>query len=206
MFDVTPHIQAKSDQLNADDLVGGPITVQITHANQGGAEQPVILRISGGHMPWKPSKTALRVLVAAWGTDAGAWVGRWVTLYRDSAVKWAGVAVGGIRVSALSHIDQPITLSLAETRGQKKTWRVDVIRPANQKQAGAPTADLDALLVDAALTTEDVDRWLASKKKPALAGVTPEQRAALATTLAGNPKLLDAIRALIPATDADFPE
>jgi len=129
-FDITPHIKARSDQLNADDIIGGPITVTITGATKGSREQPVILAIDGGHQPWKPCKTALRVLAAAWGTDALVWVGRQVKLHRDPSVRWSGVEVGGIRPSALSHIDKPLTLSLAVSRGKKAQVRVGVLRPA----------------------------------------------------------------------------
>lgn len=49
--------------------------------------------------PWKPAKSALRVLAAIWGGNAAKWIGMSCTLYNDETVTWAGVAVGGIRVS-----------------------------------------------------------------------------------------------------------
>lgn len=196
-MDITPFIKAKSDQLNADDLLGGPITVQIERVTQGNREQPVVIHISGGHMPWKPSKTALRVLAHAWGTDTKPWVGRWMTLYRDETVRWAGEEVGGIRIKALSHITEDISLSLAESRGKKKNQRVAVLK--NPAQKGAPTADLGKLLADAGLSAEDVDRWLAANGKPALAEGTDASRARLAGYLAEDPARIEAIRALIPA-------
>ena len=53
--DITPFIQAKSDQLNADDLIGGPITARITNVRvTGGDQQPVTVELDGGHKPWKP--------------------------------------------------------------------------------------------------------------------------------------------------------
>lgn len=196
-MDISPFIKAKSDQLNADDLLGGPITVQIERVTQGSRDQPVVIHISGGHMPWKPSKTALRVLAHAWGTKTGPWEGRWLTLYRDETVKWAGEEVGGIRIKAMSHITEDISLSLTESKGKKKNQRVAVLKAPAQK--GAPTADLGKLLTDADLTTADVDRWLAANGKPALAEGTDASRATLAGWLAGDPARLEAIRALIPA-------
>lgn len=118
-MNVADFIKAKSDQLNADDLVGGPITVKIEAVKKGTADQPVFVKISGGHQPWKPCKTSLRVLAAIMGTDTTKWVGHWVELYRDPHVKWAGVEVGGIRIKALSAIDEPTMLQLTETRGKK---------------------------------------------------------------------------------------
>ena len=56
-LDFAESLSAKSDQLNADNLAGGPITVQITGARVARSEdQPLSLRLSGGHMPWKPCK------------------------------------------------------------------------------------------------------------------------------------------------------
>lgn len=194
-LDMSPFIKAKSDQLNADDLVGGEITVQIREVRRtGSAEQPIAIVIDGGHMPVKPSKTMLRVLCAAWGTDGSKWSGRWMRLYRDSSVKWAGAAVGGIRVRALSHIAEPMTLSLAEAKGKKKVERVDVLREADCRQNGAATASLDGLLSDAGLTLDDVDRWRAANGKGPVADLSDGERATFAAWLAGNPARIDAIR------------
>ena len=195
-LDITPYIKAKSDRLNADDLVGGDITVQIVGVRKVSGEQPIQIQISGGHMPWHPSKTALRVLSAkeAWGTDASTWVGRWIRLYRDATVKWAGAAVGGIRIRAMSHIAAPFSLSLAESQKSKKIERVLVLAPNEYATTGKATASLDALLSDAGLTPDDVDRWGASKGLAPLATWRDNERAALAVDLASKPALMDEIR------------
>lgn len=196
-MNIADTIVAKSDQLNADDLVGGPITVQIQGASRGAVDQPVVIKITGGHQPWKPCKTTRRILVAAWGPETDAWLGRWVTLHRDERVKWAGEEVGGIRIAAMSHIDERgQTLSLAISKGKKSTHHVKFLR--DPKQYGAPTAKLADVLGDAELTEADFDRWRAAEGKPLHADLTGDQRAALAVWLAADPKRLDAIRALIP--------
>jgi hypothetical protein len=128
-------IVAKSDQLNADDLISGPITVQLTSISVKRGEQPVTIGISGGHQPWKPCKTTLRVLVFAWGDDYPNWVGRSITLYLDPEVKWGGVKVGGIRIAAMSHIPKRIELSLAETKGKKVTHRIEVLKATSPQSA-----------------------------------------------------------------------
>jgi hypothetical protein len=207
-LDVSEFLKAKSDQLNADNLIGGPITVQITGVKvPGGKEQPVVISISGGHMPYKPCLTMRRLLTLAWGTADGAlWVGRWMTLYRDPTVPSPDGTrnAGGIRISALSHIDGPRTHNLTESRGRKKPWTVQPLTTPSQK--GAPTADLNALLADAGLTVEDVDRWREKAKKPPLATLTDDERAKFAGWLGGNPKNLDAIRALIPSETSETAE
>ena len=130
-FDFGETLTAKSDQLNADDLVGGPITVQITDAKRGDSpEQPLVLRLSGDHRPWKPCKTARRILAACVGsTNTGALIGRWVRLYRDPDVTWAGKAVGGIRVDGMSGIDRPVTIALALNKKAKAEHRITPLKP-----------------------------------------------------------------------------
>lgn len=123
MVDVSRTIEAKSDQLNADDLIGSPRTVKITKvsADTSSTEQPIVINYEGDNgKPFKPCKTVRRLLVGVWGSSGLDYVGRSMTLYRDSSVKWGGMEVGGIRVSHMSHIDKPVTIALTATRGNKK--------------------------------------------------------------------------------------
>ena len=146
--DISPFIIAKSDQLNADDLIAGPITVRITNVRvTGGDQQPVTVELDGGHKPWKPCKTTMRVLAALWGPRAGEWVGRMVRLYRDPAVKYGGVEVGGIRISGMSHIDKPKVLTLSSSKKTKTEYRIDVLRaaPASPPMPAAHASDRNAL-------------------------------------------------------------
>lgn len=138
-MDMTDTIIPKSDQLNAEDLLTGPRTVTITEVRTGSAEQPVDIVTAefGPGRPFKPSKTVRRILVAAWGKQAAAYVGRRLTIYRDANVKWGGQAIGGIRVSHMSHIDKPLTIALTETRGKRFSW---VIQPLTDESAPATTA------------------------------------------------------------------
>ena len=171
-FDFGETLVAKSDQLNADDLVGGPITVQITDAKRGDSpEQPLVLRLSGDHRPWKPCKTARRILAACVGsTNTGALIGRWVRLYRDPDVTWAGKAVGGIRVDGMSGMDKPITIALALNKKAKAEHRIVPLKPPTADKPAppaAPLADLAALLDSHGLTVADLDQQAADGGKPA---------------------------------------
>tara|TARA_R110000850_G_C9996087_1_gene467941 strand:- start:3454 stop:3987 length:534 start_codon:yes stop_codon:yes gene_type:complete len=116
-------IKPKSDQLNADDLLTGPITVTINDVSRGTADQPVFLALDG-LMPYKPCKTMRRVLVTAWGINGKDWIGRSLTLYCDPSVKFGGVALGGIRISHLSHINGSINMMLTASRGRKSQFIV----------------------------------------------------------------------------------
>lgn len=126
MNDMASAIIPKSDQLNADDLLAGPMTIKITGVTvRGGQEQPVSIHYEGDNgKPYKSCKSMNRVLVAAWGPDSSKYAGRSLTLYCDPKVKWGGMEVGGIRISHMSDIDEPMTMALTVTRANKKPFTV----------------------------------------------------------------------------------
>lgn len=121
--DLSSTIKPKSDQLNADDLLTGPITVKITDVKGGTVEQPVHIYIEG-QQPYKPCKGMRRVLINAWGKNGKEWIGKSATLFCNPDVKWAGVALGGIEISHLSHISKPSTMMLTKARGRKSGFTV----------------------------------------------------------------------------------
>ncbi len=142
-------IKTKSDQLNADDLVGGAVDVVITGVRRGSADQPIIIDIAG-HMPFKPCKTVRRILIKGWGDNGHAWVGKSMKLYNDPTVKWAGVAIGGIRVSHMSDI-QPFNIALNASAKHKLNHQIQLLVPEdftpviNQFNAAATQEERDTL-------------------------------------------------------------
>ena len=131
-MDLTPTITAKSDQLNADDLISGAITIKVTGI-KGTSEptQPIAIGYEGDNgKPYKPCKSMRRVLVAAWGANGAEYVGRSMTLYRDNDVSFGGIKVGGIRISHMSHIDAPLTMALTVTRASRKPYTVGKLEVA----------------------------------------------------------------------------
>jgi hypothetical protein len=125
-LNVTKAMSAKSDQLNADDLIAGPRVIRIRDVQDRGGEQPIWIFFDGDdNKPWKPSKTALRTLAAIWGEDAMKWVGMHCEIYNDEAVTWAGQAVGGIRVSKMEGLSSARVLKLTKTRGKKAAVTIE---------------------------------------------------------------------------------
>jgi hypothetical protein len=125
--DMSQFIAARSDQMNADDLLDAPRTITVTKvsATPDSAEQPVSIHYEGdGGKPFKPCKTVRRIMVGIWGKDASQYVGRSMTLYRDPTVAFGGMQVGGIRVSHMSHMDGEKTVALMVTRGRKAPFKV----------------------------------------------------------------------------------
>lgn len=118
-------ITPKSDQMNADDLIAGPVTITLTGVTRGTAEQPIKLAYQGDNgKPYMPCKSMRRVMIHAWTDDGRAWVGKSMTLYSDPEVSFGGVKVGGIRISHLSHIPRQLDIALTTTRGKRKPYSV----------------------------------------------------------------------------------
>lgn len=118
-------IAPKSDQLNADDLIAGTITVKIMGIRRGSRDQPVIMDIDGGYQPYKPCLSMRRVMIAAWGDNGNLWVGKSLTLYNDPTVKFGKVAMGGIRISHMSGIKETLNIMLTTTRARRSNYRVE---------------------------------------------------------------------------------
>lgn len=140
MTDMAPTIVAKSDQWNAEDFVTGPQTFTIREVKIKQGEQPVNIFLNGSDKAYRPCKSMCRVLVHAWGRDAKNYVGKSLTLFTDPTVKWAGVEIGGIRISHLSHISGEMQVPLTVTRQSKKLFSVSPLQVTNQ----AAPVDLEA--------------------------------------------------------------
>jgi hypothetical protein len=207
MNDMSAVIAPKSDQMNADDLIAGPRTIIITGVDiRPGTEQPVSVHFEDdGGKPYKPCKSMMRVMVHAWGPDAGKYPGHGMTLYRDEGVTWAGMKVGGIRISHMTGIQREMAMALTATKGNKKMFTV---RPlAKPAPSGAPEpqpeaprkptvtdwlnalgADLeaapDAEAVDAIVARPDVQKALDRLQNGALERLNAMTKAALDRTAA----------------------
>lgn len=133
--EVLASIVPRSDQINADDLIAsGPITVTVEGVKRGDKDQPIIISLEGYDRGFRPCKSMHRVLIATWSDDPKRWVGQKLTIFTDPDVKYAGVKVGGIRISHASGIDRPKTFMLTQKRGQKAEV---VIHPI---EASAPSS------------------------------------------------------------------
>jgi hypothetical protein len=148
-MDMTPTLEAKSNQLTSDDLIAGPKTIVVTKVAAGNNEQPVAISYEGDQgKPWYPCKSMRRVLVAAWGADAKGYIGRSMTLFRDPEVSYGGIKVGGIRISHLSDLDSPLSIALTVTRQKRSPYKVQPLKapaPAPAPDTAAPTPAAAAL-------------------------------------------------------------
>jgi hypothetical protein len=168
-MDMMETVIPKSDQLNADDLIGGKtMTIKITKACvKKGDDQPAILNFDGDNgKPYKPCKSMRRVLIEIWGKDSAGYVGKAMTLYCDQKVKFGGVEVGGIRISHMSGLTAPRTLALTATKANKKPFTVKPLAEATPPKA-QPAKEIDTVVkaageAAAAQRVEAYTAWLAT--------------------------------------------
>ena len=156
MTDISQTVVPKSDQMNADDLIGGSITVKVSKVTVNASDQPVSVHYEGGDgRPFKPCKSMRRVLILAWGSDGDNYVGRSMTLFNDPKVKWAGSEIGGIRISHMSHIESKLRMMLTETRGKKAPFTVEpLVIEAGNAMTDDQFADFNTAISDAATMPE----------------------------------------------------
>lgn len=138
--DISKTIAAKSDQLNACDIMAAPITVKVLAVSVSNEDQPVSITIDGGYRPFKPCLTVRRILAKLWGTSSKQWIGHSMTLYCDESVMWAGEPAGGIRVSHVTGIESQQSVI---TRASKHKTMSYIITPLTVELPAYTDADIE---------------------------------------------------------------
>lgn len=157
-FTMKDVIAAKSDQLNAIDLVGGPMILEITavRIEHDGKGFKLVINYAGDNgKPYKANKSMSRILAdqKAWGMDENTYVGKFIEVFREPTVIYGGKQEGGIRISRISGIERAVEFKIVITRGKTETI---VVRPLvagvdyNAAQTVAP-----------AVTDEEIDGAMA---------------------------------------------
>lgn len=171
-IDMSRFVEAKSDQLNADDLIGAPRTITIRAVQGCEGDQPIAIYYEGdNNKPFKPCKTIRRVLLGVWGPMASDYVGRAMTIYRDDSVTFGGLAVGGIRISHMSHIDKEVIVVVNKTKGKKAGLKIlpliaEVRDMPKARQTAEQWADAHLAEVQNAATGDALDDLLIKGSKP----------------------------------------
>lgn len=188
-MDISTAAAPRSDQLNADDLIGGPQIVTITEVRRGNrdGEQTVeiVTNEFGPGRPYRPGKSMIRVLIAAWGPQASEYTGRRLMLYRDPDIRFGKDAVGGIRISAMSHIASRLTLALTVTRGRRAPFTVEPLPDGPPAIDEDTVADLMRAITEATTTDDlanvaaDIKTWDLGPHKQALQTAWAERSKAI---------------------------
>ena len=134
--------EPRSDQINYEDFLAGPRVYTIGGVRNGTAEQKYDIQLQEEQRVWRPPLTVLRTLIACWGDDATVWQGRQAELYGDPSIRFGKDAVGGIRIKALSHLDEPKTVTVTVARGKRQKITIQPLQ-------AAPQTDWQTLLQDA---------------------------------------------------------
>lgn len=178
VLDISPFLEAKSDQITADDLIAGPRSFVVARVEAPGGDQPLALHMEGYEgKPFKPCKGMRRLLAQLWGEDAAKWVGRSVTLFRDPDVHFGAEQTGGVRVAAVSHMDLPATVPVRVSRRKIKPYTVQPLKAEEKSDKAAEGAaalierieqadDVAAIVAD--VTVAKQRAWL-SHNRPELA-------------------------------------
>lgn len=192
-LDISDTTQAKSLQLVADDLLGNPRTIKITKVSRVEESKSLIINYEGENgKPFLPSKTVRRIMQHIWTKNAATWVGKEMTLFRDPDVIWAGQIVGGVRVSHMSHMDKPVTISLTMNSKSKKPFTIKPLitkgikkeiehnkETAQHEEATIAEKVAAKVFNDAFSLEEDGKKYAGlgvSSYKNWLAGLTPNQK------------------------------
>jgi len=151
MVDITETLAAKSDQLNADDLIGRTMTIRVIRVTgSGDKDQPLNVYYDGDNgKPYKPGKSMRRVLGQIWGKESDQWIGKSMTIYRDPEIMFGKLKVGGIRISHMEGLSEERTLALTATKGAKRAFIVKPLRVEQQRQV-EPMPDAIAAAIKAA--------------------------------------------------------
>lgn len=124
--------QARSDQINSDDLINTHVDVTIKAVQRGPTkEQALQIALEETEKFYRPSKTFRRALIGCFGDEPANWIGQRIRLIRNPDTTFGGVKVGGIEVSHAS-IPAPIVLMLSTKRGKKSAVSIDVIPPVQK--------------------------------------------------------------------------
>lgn len=149
MVDISQIIKAKSDQLNAGDLIGGPVIVKVLGATSRSGDQPLSIKIDGGFQPFKPCLSMRRVLAKLWGVETDAWIGKSMVLFNDPTVIWAGKPEGGIRISHLEGIAEAEEVPVRASKRAVTRYLVEpLILEQAQPEQKAPSFETIRELMD----------------------------------------------------------
>ena len=172
-LDLNETLIANSNQLNAIDLFGGPLTIKITDVKEGpDAKQPVKIFYEGcNNRPYLPNLGFRRFLVKGWGVydeklgkpilRPENMVGKSLVLFLEPTVKWGGESVGGIRISHMSDIREDFTMSLIIARGKQIKYTMQKLVVGSVQKSLKELGEIEAKK-----GLESLRRWFESLSKP----------------------------------------
>jgi len=158
MQDLSSSIEAKSDQLNAVDLMSGSKEIKIIKVdhNPSDIQQPTTIHYENENgRPYKPGLTMRRILIECYGKNGGDYVGKSLLLFRNSEITYGKEKVGGIEISHLSCIDNDVTVTLPVGRNKHRKFIIKPLKAENN--ADAKSIEAWKLKFSIVETQKDID-------------------------------------------------
>lgn len=160
--------KAKSDQLNAVDLITGEMTITITKVKVvNNPDQPAIIYYEGDNgKPYKPSKTMRRLIAVKWGDDESQFVGRSLTLFCNPAIRFGPNEVGGIQISHMSHMESEKRHMLMVARNKYEAFKplhLVIEKPKPKKspeEAASDWVEKSMTEINKFNSAEELNAWL----------------------------------------------
>lgn len=126
MSEMLESITPKSNQLNYDDFVGREsMIIKITKVTVSKTDQPVSIFYEHDlNKPYMASKGMRRIIIECWGDKKENYIGKYLKLFGNPKVKWAGKEAGGIQIAELSNIESAKTINLTVAKGKREPFTV----------------------------------------------------------------------------------
>lgn len=143
-------IQIKTDRLNYEHFLYGPRTFIIAKwgkRKEQGADKLCLVMDGEESTPFMPCQGMIKCLISedGWGDDLNSWIGKSITLFGDSSVKFGKQEIGGVRISHISGISKPYETKISERRGVRIDYEI-------KQLPQYPVEDFD----------KNVDAWLSA--------------------------------------------
>lgn len=120
MTDITFAMEAKSDQLNAADIIGADRVIRIRDVIVKKTDQPITIYFDDdNNRPWKPCKGMIRIIAECWGVKSEEWIGKSIKIFRNPDVIYGGEKVGGIQIRAIEGLEKPTAFTVALNRKKR---------------------------------------------------------------------------------------
>jgi len=131
-------------------------------------EEKLVLYFEEDNRGLVVNRTMSECMDAMFGEDVRGWVGKGVTLYCDSTIRFGAKTVGGVRIEGSPDIAAPVKVrvKLPKRRAEEFTM---------QKTKPSPFGALLRALGDEGLSREDFDRWATGNSRPPVSAMSLEQ-------------------------------
>jgi hypothetical protein len=133
--DLSDTIEAKSDRINAADLMGADKVIVISEVirySENGTNKFYLNYVGHNGRAYKPSLGMRRIIMTLWGKDGTQYIGRSIKIFRDPTVIYAGKAAGGVVISAMTDIQSRATVVIPISKTKSVTYVIDKLEPTDK--------------------------------------------------------------------------